>query len=134
MTLDLTNPVDRIRLKLGDWQDIEILPDAVYEYYLEANDNNERAATIDAAYAILATLTQSTRQRLDRIEYYGEQAFSQHLTFIKEFIRSPYSSFNTAGIYAGGVDKEDFYSNLADSTVINKRIPTYNNMRDPFCE
>ena len=36
------------------------------------------------------------------------------------------------GIYAGGVDREEFVNNLADPTIINKRIPTYDNMRDPF--
>lgn len=132
-TIDMSKPVDRMRMRLGDWDDVTILPDHVYEYYLTANDNNEKAATVEAAYAILAILTHNTRERLDRLEFYSQQQFDQHLTLIREYIRNPNSSFNTAGIYAGGVDREEFLNNLADPTIINKRIPTYDNMRDPFC-
>lgn len=131
MALDLSSPVDRIRLLLGDWQDVEILPDVVYEYALTKHSNNERGAAVEVAYNILAVLAQNTHSRIDRIEMYGNQAFEQHLRFIKEFIRSPLSSFNVTGIYAGGVDVAEFNTNAADSTTIQKQIPSYDNYREP---
>lgn len=130
MALDLSNPIDRIRLLLGDWQDVQILPDEVYEYALSKYDNNEKSAAVEVAYNILAVLSQNTHSRIDRIELYGNQAFDQHLTLIKEFLRSPLSSFNVAGVYAGGIDVADVAANVADTTTIVKEIPSYTNYRD----
>lgn len=129
--LDLTTAVDRVRLAIADYSDPEILDDTTIQYVLTKNSGNENASIRECATYILGVLSQDTRERLDRLEFYGNQRFSQYLTYLKQVLLNP-QYFQVAGIYAGGVDREEFVNNLADPTIINKRIPTYDNMRDPF--
>lgn len=135
-TIDLSTPVGRIRAAIGDWRDPITLSDDVIEQTLANCDGNENRAITTCAFYILAILAPQGHERLDRIEIWGSDAFNNYLKYVEKVITNPAGGLGvgSAGIYAGGVDKEDFYNNLTDSTVINKRIPTYNNMRDPFCE
>lgn len=123
MILDLTDPIARVRLAVADWQDIPILPDETYEYLLTKNSNNEPATIKEAAYIILGTLSFGTRQRLDRVEVYGNMSFDQYMKFIKEVIKNPSGNYTTAGVYAAGVYVSDVLNNQADTEVIQKRIP-----------
>ena len=122
-TLDLTEAVDRVRLAVGDYQDIEIFPDSVYEYVLDKNTNNEPASIREMASLILGALSQSSsRQRLDRIEVYSD-TFAQYLIFIKEVIKNPTGNYSSPYIYAAGVYTQDVLDNQADTTVVQKRLP-----------
>lgn len=125
MVLDLTIATDRVRLAVADYSDVPLLPDSVYQYLLTKNSDNEAAATKEAAYLILGQLSQQTDERLDRLQFYGSQAFNQYLTFIQEVIRSPSSALNLATIYAAGVDREDVLNNKLDTTVIHHRLPIH---------
>lgn len=135
-TIDLSTPVGRIRAATGDWQDPVVLRDEDIEAVYTNSSENENQAIKTCAYYILATLARNGHERLDRIEIWGSDTFNNYLKYVEKVITNPAGGLGVGGasIYAGGVDKEDFYNNLTDSTVINKRIPTYNNMRDPFCE
>jgi len=122
--LDLTEPVDRVRLNVGDYLDIEIFPDSVYEYLLEKNTGNEIASSKEAAYLILGALSQkSGRQRLDRIEIHND-SFDNYLKFLKEFIKNPSGGLSVAGVYAGGISKSDMLANWADPDIVQHPIPT----------
>ena len=122
-TLDLTSAVDRVRLNVGDYQDIEIFPDNVYEYVLTKNSDNEIAATKEMACLILGALSQSSsRQRLDRIEVYKD-TFAQYSQFLKEVIKNPTGNFSCPYIYAAGVYVDDVLANQADTTVVQRRLP-----------
>lgn len=121
--LDLSDPIDIVRLNVGDHLDLEILEDSVYEYLLAKHNNNTNAASKEAAYLILATLSQtSSRQRLDRLEVFND-SFDNYLTFLKEYIKSSSSTLNLAGIYAAGVSVDDVLANQNDSTVVQRRMP-----------
>lgn len=130
MVLDLTQARDRVRLAVADTNDLPVLSNDVYDYLLSKYTNNETAATKEAAYLILGQLSFNTRERLDRIETYGNMAFDQYLKFIGEVIKNPNGYLNMAGIYAGGVDKADFIANNEDQTVIQNKFPTYNSYDD----
>ena len=124
--LDMTEPVSRVRLSIADYNDPVILTDEVIQYTLDKNSGNEQAAIKECAYFILGALSKSTRQRLDRIELWGSDAYNQYLSYIKEVIRSPNGAYASAGIYAAGVDVQDIIDNAVDTTVFQKPLPVGN--------
>lgn len=123
MVIDMTDPVHRVRLAIGDISDTPLLTNDVIQYYLDTNSQNEVVAIKQAASNILVLLSYGTRERLDRVEVYGNQAFEQYLKVLKEVINNPSSASNPAGIYGTGVFIDDIKANQADSSVIQNRIP-----------
>lgn len=122
-TLDLTSAVDRVRLAVGDYQDLEIFPDNVYEYVLDKHEQNETASIKEMATLILGALSQSSsRSRLDRIEVYTG-TFEQYFKFLKEVIKNPNGAYSNAGIYAAGIYVQDVLDNQADTEIVQRRLP-----------
>lgn len=109
------NPVDRIRLNVGDiWDDMEYLTDADYEYFLAAAGGNERRATMDAVRAILFKLTRMTRERTGDIEVYGGDWFSNYMKALQLILKDPNISISLAVPYAGGISRSDMQANRCD--------------------
>lgn len=107
-----TNPVDRVRLNVGDiWDDMEMLSDTDYEYFLSASRGNENRATMDAARAILFRLTRMTRERTGDIEVYGEQWFSNYMKALQLILKDPNIAISVAVPYAGGISVSDMQEN-----------------------
>lgn len=121
--IDLTTPIGRIRMAVGDCLDITYLSDTQYQDLLDANNQNENAVTQIAAGYILMMLSFDTRCRLDRIETYGNNAFEQYMKALKETIRNPIYGSSAPHIYAAGVYVEDVLDNQSDTTVVQKRLP-----------
>lgn len=128
--LDLTLATDRVRLAVADTTDLPVFPTNVYEYLLSKHSNNETAAIKEAAYLILGQLTSKTRERLDRMEFWGNQSFEQYLKFIGEVIKNPNGYLNSAGVYAGGIDVADVEANQLDAAVVQRPIPSYESSQD----
>lgn len=109
------NPVDRIRLNVGDiWDDMEYLTDADYQYFLEAAAGNEKRATMDAVRAILFKLTRMTRERTGDIEVYGGDWFSNYMKALQLILKDPNISISLAVPYAGGISRSDMQANRCD--------------------
>lgn len=109
------NPVDRIRLNVGDvWEDMEYLTDADYEYFLAAANGNERRATMDAVRAILFKLTRMTRERTGDIEVYGGDWFNNYMKALQLILKDPNISISLAVPYAGGISRSDMQANRCD--------------------
>ena len=123
MIIDMTEPVHRVRLTVGDIADPPILTDEMLQYYLDNNAQNEAIAARLAASNILTILAYDTRARCDRLEVYGDKIFTQYLTVLKQVISNPFSPTNPTGVWAGGVFIDDIKANQADSSVIQNRIP-----------
>lgn len=133
-TIDLTTAVGRIRAAVGDWVDPVILDDTTISQVYANSGNNEGTAIRTCAYYILGTLSRNSRERIDRIEFFGSESFNNYLSYIQKVITNPANGLpgmSLGGVYAGGVDKEDFDDNAVDSTVIQKEIPSYTNYREP---
>lgn len=106
------NPVDRIRLNVGDiWDDIEYLTDADYQYFLDAAGGNENRATMDAVRAILFKLTRMTRERTGDIEVYGGDWFSNYMKALQLILKDPNIAISVAVPYAGGISRSDMQAN-----------------------
>jgi len=106
------NPIDRIRLNVGDiWDDMEMLTDADYQYFLDAADGNERRATMDAVRAILFKLTRMTRERTGDIDVYGAEWFNNYFKALQLILKDPNISISVAMPYAGGISRSDMEAN-----------------------
>lgn len=112
-TNDPSNVVDRLRMVVGDTDDVnEYLSDQWYLYYLEKNTNNETRSAIDAAKSILARFTSNTREKVDQVEVYGNEMFENYLEWLKNFIENPaISGLRSPVPYAGGISKSDMRCN-----------------------
>ncbi len=122
--LDLTDPVDIVRLNIGDTSDINWLSDVEIQYALDSNSGNINAATKQSATYILARLAFSGRERLDKLEFYGSEVYNNYLKFLKEIINSAVYS-GTAGIYVAGLDLADVQNNINDKTIVQHKMPIY---------
>jgi hypothetical protein len=74
----------------------------------------------------------SARQRAGKIEVYGSEYFKNYAAFLKDFVRDPRSSWITAGIYAGGISKQDMFDNNANPDVVTTPSPDF--LRSPWDE
>lgn len=87
--LDPSTPLGKIRLRIGDWRDLVILPDAVIQSALvDCNDNVPRAAALCAQY-ILATLTAKTHRKLQQLETWSGEQFDNYVKFLKMTVLNP---------------------------------------------
>jgi hypothetical protein len=117
------NPIDRVRLAVGDiWDDMEMLTDADYQYFLDRNDGNENRATLDAARAILFKLTRMTRERTGDIEVYGGEWFKNYKDALLLILKDPNAAISLAVPYAGGISKSDMFKNDADCDNVVREI------------
>lgn len=117
------NAIDRVRLAVGDiWDDIEMLTDADYQYFLDRNDGNENRATMDAVKAILFKLARMTRERTGDIEVYGGEWFSNYYKMLLLLLKDPNAAISLAVPYAGGISKSDMFNNDSDCDNVVREI------------
>lgn len=89
MVIDPTTSIGKIRLRIGDWSDLPILPDAVIQSALDDCQNNvPRAASLCAQY-VLATLTAKTHRKLSQIETWSGEQFNNYVKFLDKTILNP---------------------------------------------
>lgn len=112
-----TNPVDAVRLMVGDTSDdYEILKDGDYMYFLDKYNGNTNRATLDAARAILFTLPRFVRQRINDVgERFDSEWFKNYRFALIEMLRNPELTISVAMPYAGGISKSDMAANDANS-------------------
>jgi len=106
MALDPTTPLGKVRLRVGDWADIPILPDIVITTTLTDCQNNvPRAASLCAQY-ILATLTAKTHKKLAQVEMWSSEQFSNYVKFLQMTVLNPHLSATSPVPYVGDRDQE----------------------------
>lgn len=118
---DLTNPVMEVRLNVGDiWQDMELLSDTDYQYFLDKYSGSVRRATLDAARAILFKISRFSRERTGDIEVYGSEWFKNYRNALMDMVKNPELSMSVAMPYAGGISKEDMRANDENSDNVTR--------------
>lgn len=120
---------DRIRLKIGDVNDLQYFPDNIYQYYLSVNSNNESKTAKDMAMMILALLARNAKERLVQIEVYGTDYFNNYRQFLYDFLKDPRTSFQVAMPYAGGISNADIRTNEANP---DTNSPWPHQFSDPY--
>lgn len=126
--IDLGTAVGQLRLECGDVLDLPIMSDAEYTYILSKHNNVVADSVVDALYAILARLSMETRERLDRLEFYGNQRFEQYQKFIKDKIAELTGQgtgriADGTQVYAGGLSKTDIANQKADTDLNQWKSP-----------
>jgi len=99
--IDPTTSIGKIRLRIGDWQALPILPDSVLQSALDdCGGNVPRAAALAAQY-VLGTLTAKTHRKLANIEVWSNEQFSNYVQFIKLTILNPHTMSVAPVPYSG---------------------------------
>ena len=99
-----TNAIDRVRLIVGDtWNDMEMLSDADYAYFLSKYEGRENRAALDAARAILFKIARFSRERTGDIEVYGSEWFKNYKAALELMIKNPDLAVSVTMPYAGGI-------------------------------
>jgi hypothetical protein len=89
MVIDPTTPLGKIRLRIGDWSDLPILPDYVIASALADCNNSVPRASVLCAQYVLATLTAKTHKRLAQVETWSNEQFENYVTFLKMTVLNP---------------------------------------------
>lgn len=106
MVIDPTTAIGKIRLRIGDWYDLPILPDTVIQSALDDCQNNvPRAAALCATY-VLATLTAKTHRKLSQIETWSGEQFDNYVKFLKTTVLNPHLMATSPVPYTGTADTE----------------------------
>lgn len=102
MALDPSTDIGKIRLRVGDYSDLPILPDSVISSALaDCQGNIPRAVALCAQY-ILASLTAKTHKRLSQIESWGNEQFDNYVTFLRLTVLNPNMSMTAPVPYVVG--------------------------------
>ncbi len=89
MAIDPTTLIGKLRLRVGDWNDLPIFPDAVYQSTLDENNNNlPKSAQIMAQY-LLAVLAQKTHKKMAQMEIWGSDSFANYRQFLLDTVNNP---------------------------------------------
>lgn len=89
MIIDPTTPIGQVRLRVADFSDLPILPDEVYQATLDSTDGNiPKTSKIIAGY-ILGSLAFNTHRKLQQLEVWGAEAFTNYRNFLKDTINNP---------------------------------------------
>jgi len=87
--LDPTTPLGQVRLRIGDWHDLVILPDAVIQATLDDTNNNVPRSAQRCAIYILATLSQKGHKKIGLMEIWGSDVFDNYMTYLNKVVMNP---------------------------------------------
>ena len=118
-----TNPVDALRLEIGDTdEDNSILTDNDYIYFINKNPDSFRKQWQAAAQAALFKLARYTRERAGQIEVDGSAAYRQYAQALKDKITNPaYSDVHPISFF-GGVDRANYISNSLNPDIVDQQF------------
>lgn len=103
--IDPSTAVGKVRLRIGDWSDLPILPNVVIESALtECEQNVPRASALCAQY-ILATLSFKTHRKLAQIETWSGEQFKNYVQFLHTTILNPNMMTIAPVPYSGMIDE-----------------------------
>ena len=122
--IDPQTSLGKIRLRIGDWQSLPILPDSVILSALDdCQGNVPRAASLCAQY-ILGTLTAKTHRKLAQIETWSGEQFTNYVAFIKLTILNPNMMSVAPVPYTGNLEEHPLIEFVADWNAAHCPRPT----------
>lgn len=110
--------IQKVRLECGDTQPapFQIMSDEEVQYFLDKNSSSIRRASLDCAKSILFKLSSQVDSRADILEVFGSQYSKNYKEALLIYLKD--QNFSVVGFctpYAGGISKEDIYSNITTS-------------------
>lgn len=121
----ICNPIDRIRLVIGDVDvEDECLTDDIYLYVLRKNEGNEQKAALECLLYLISKYASYVTEKAGGMFIKESEKFTQFSTLYKMLKNDPTSElFGTLRGYVGGISKSDIYNNEANLD---------NNLNTPF--
>lgn len=119
-----TNPIDRVRLLVGDvFSDFEILDDNTYQYFLDKYEGDEMSAAIAAAKVIKFQIAKTpTREKAGHYEVWSDFA-KLYAAALDDLIDKGESSLYVGMPYAGGISRQDMWLNNRNRDVVRLCLP-----------
>ena len=119
-----TNPIDRVRLLVGDvFTDFEILDDATYQYFLDKYNGDEMLAAIAAAKVIKFQIAKTpTRETAGKYEVWSDFA-ALYTAALDDLIDKGETSLFVAIPYAGGISHRDMWLNNRNRDNVRLCLP-----------
>lgn len=87
--IDPTTPLGKVRLRVGDWSDLPLLPDTVINSALTDCQNSVPRASALCAQYILAILSFKTHRKLAQLETWDNEKFKHYVEFLKTTVLNP---------------------------------------------
>ena len=103
MVLDLTQNEDKIRLRVGDYNDPIMLPTSVYTATLADNNNNVNKCVPIIATYLLALFAQKSHSKLSYIEVWGSETYNNYKDWLLKVVMNPMLNQSSPIPYAGVV-------------------------------
>lgn len=104
MIIDPDTALGKVRLRIGDWSDLPILPNSVITSALtDCQGNVPRASALCAQY-VLATLTAKTHRKLAQLETWSNEQFENYVDFLKLTVLNPHMMTTSPVPYTGGIE------------------------------
>ena len=101
MVLDLSQNEDKIRLRVGDYNDIPILPTSVYTATLADNNNNVNKCVPIIATYILALFAQKSHSKLSYIEVWSSEVYNNYRDWLLKVVLNPMLNQSSPIPYTG---------------------------------
>jgi hypothetical protein len=101
MVIDYSTDIGKLRLKTGDYKDINWLPDTVYTSVLAAKNGNINQAAKECSMYILGMMSSNTHSKLAQIECYSNQEFEQYQKYLMMLYSNTNFSDMTFVAYTG---------------------------------
>jgi len=107
MVLNLTQNEDKIRLRVGDYNEPLLLPTSVYSATLAENNNNVNKCIPIIATYLLAIFAQQTHEKLNYIEVWGNTTYTNYKDFLLNVIKNPRLKQSAPIPYSGAAASTD---------------------------
>ena len=125
----LINPIDALRLEVGDTDCKDVwLDDNDYKYFLANNVGDRKGCIHAAASAILFKLARYTRERVGQVEVYGAEAYKNYADALERKAKSLYFGRVNPISFFGGVYRDDMVANATDPAIVDQ--PFYRGQSD----
>ena len=119
-----------VRREIGDTDTVfPLLSDADYEYFLTKNNENIRAASMDAARAALLQLSiRASDRTVDTLSIKNSKAAEAYRQALILYLRSPDLNglYKTVNPYGSGISKSDMLANdtTPDNNFVKPFVPS----------
>lgn len=104
MVLDLSQNEDKIRLRVGDYNDPTLLPTSVYTATLADNNNNVNKCVPIIATYLLALFAQKSHSKLSYIEVWGSEVYNNYKDWLLKVVLNPMMNQSSPIPYTGITD------------------------------
>lgn len=120
------NPVDRLRLIVGDTDPYEVgLSNDVYNYVLDKNANDEKKSALECLKYLVSKYASYVTEKAGGLFVKESEKFKQYNDLYNRFTKDPSFSLLEAGLpYAGGISNSDIKDNAENpDNNLNNPIP-----------